>query len=1113
MKLGRLVRAGLWHHRRTHLGVLAGVAVATATLTGALVVGDSVRGTLARRASERIGAADLALLGGDRVFRPELADALADEGDRAAAVLMLPGVLSTADRSRRVHDVGVLGVDARFFELSPAHTAQRGDRGDAVTPPAPGQGLLSEELARRLDVDVGARLVLRVDQPSAIPRDMALAPDDVTQAVRIEVAGVVGDEDLGSFALFAGHQAPANLFVDRDWLGDELELSSGGGRANVLLVDVAGELAAGADAVRQRLSAAWSLADASLAIAELDADTSELSTERIFFDDAVVDALEAARDVELGGVFTYFVNALRAGQRSTPYSMVTGLGALAGELPAGWEALRPAAPDGIVCNRWLADDLALEPGARLELDYWTVAASGRLVERSSAFTVERIVELAGAAADPAWMPDFPGLADADSCRDWEPGTPVDLDRIRDVDEDYWDEWRGTPKAFITLERARELWHSRFGALSAVRFAPEAEPAVRALLRRIDPASIGLELRDLRTPAEAASASPTDFGGLFLGLSFFLIVAALLLTAQLFLFGVESRASELGLLSAVGFTRRRVARAVLLETTAVAALGALVGLPLGLAYTRAMIFGLTSAWAGAVAGVELDFHVEAGTLALGYGCSMLATFVAVGLALRRQLREPTIRLTARRGGVELRPSARAGGRPPILVAVLCCSSIVAAAALVVAFREATGTRAAGAFFGAGALLLVAGLTLARAFLRRPGADAAGLSGIAALGRRNARRRPGRSLATVALMAIGTFLVLAVGVHRIGPTPPTTERSAGTGGFAFYGRTSLAVAHDLDTPAGRDFFALPEDALRGVDFIPLRVRSGDDASCLNLARPSRPRLLGVDPDELARRRAFSFAATIEEVESPWTLLSAERADGAIPAIGDTTSLTWQLKKGIGDRIEYRDEHGRTFEVVIVAALADTVLQGDLIIATEHFEERYPTEGGHRRFLVDAPLAGRAELRATLERALADVGLSLEPTAERLDAFHAVQNTYLTIFELLGALGVLLGGVGLGAVSLRNGIERRSELALCAALGFRARAIRRLVVSEHAFLLLLGAAVGGGAALAAVLPAAGAGEAAVGRTLWTIAAIGANGFLWILLAARSVDVRAPDLVLREE
>jgi ABC-type antimicrobial peptide transport system permease subunit len=65
------------------------------------------------------------------------------------------------------------------------------------------------------------------------------------------------------------------------------------------------------------------------------------------------------------------------------------------------------------------------------------------------------------------------------------------------------------------------------------------------------------------------------------------------------------------------------------------------------------------------------------------------------------------------------------------------------------------------------------------------------------------------------------------------------------------------------------------------------------------------------------------------------------------------------------------------------------------------------------------------------------------------------------------LLLGSVGLGIVVLRNVLERRGELALLLAVGFRPRVLRWLVLSEHGALLLTGLGVGVLAALVAVLP----------------------------------------------
>ena len=265
-------------------------------------------------------------------------------------------------------------------------------------------------------------------------------------------------------------------------------------------------------------------------------------------------------ELPLVGVFTYFVNELRSGHRSTPYSTVAGIGPLTAAAEAeleeeglDWRSVVPAdlAGDELVLGAWLADDLRAGPGDPVELSYYVPGADRRLVEVTHGFRVRGTAPVAGLAADRGLMPDFPGLADSENCRDWEPGIPIDLDRIRDVDEAYWDTYRGTPKAFLSLAAARSFWSGRFGELTAVRASLYRRAALEEGLRaELDPAAVGLFFRDVRTPALAASRSATDFGGLFLGLSLFLIAAPLLLTALLFAFSVEQRSREIGLLLAL-----------------------------------------------------------------------------------------------------------------------------------------------------------------------------------------------------------------------------------------------------------------------------------------------------------------------------------------------------------------------------------------------------------------------------------------------------------------------------------------------------------------------------------------------------------------------------------
>lgn len=1096
MTLLTLARRSLTYHLRAHLGVLAGATIGSAALIGALIVGDSVRHSLRETALQRIGKAELALVANDRFFRAELADDIANDDDtaRAASLIVLPGTATASDASARANQVQINGVDRRFWDF-------------ARTPPdladiAPDQVVLNEPLARQLDASVGDTILLRFFKPSLLSRDTALAPqDDVSTAARLEVSAIVADDAYGRFSLRANQIAPYNAFVNLDMLSERIEQP---GRANLMLVE--GLDAAGAGA---RLKANWQLEDVELELREIPAvDQVELRTSRVFLDPPKVNA---ALKVAPAGqpVLTYFANEISSTDGSTPYSMIAALG----------EPLVPEemSDDEIIINEWLAEDLGAEPGDEIRVRYYELDAGASMREGAAGFTVRSVVPMTGLAADPNLMPPFPGVADAEETRDWNTGFELEVDRIRDKDEDYWDDHRGTPKAFITRDRGVSLWSNRFGEETALRWSrTDLDPDTfrTALLNELEPASVGLNFEPVRERALAASSGGVDFGGLFIGFSLFLIAAALLLMALLFKFGVEQRAGEMGTLLAMGFRAGQVRRLLLWEGGALAFVGSVLGAIGGHFYARAMLLGLTSVWSEAIGGTTLLFHASPASLVGGVVGGTLVGVAAIWFAVRRQAALPA-RVLLAEGAESVHQSADGGrSRTGLTIGVI---GLIGAAGLTVAALQKGLGGAAPEFFGVGALLLIAGLAFVSFWFQRMTVRAELLAAtsrpafnLPTLGLRSCTRRGTRSIATIALLASGTFLIVAIAAFRLDAEQDAGDRASGTGGFALIGESALPVAKNLNTTAGREFYGLRAAAMEGVEFVSFRVRAGDDASCLNLNMAQNPRLIGVDPTELARRDAFTFAQVLggANEEQPWLSLLPENLDldpplapDEIPAIGDANSIKYALQTRVGASVDYTDEQGRPFRVRLVGAVANSILQGNLVIAEQAFLQRFPSESGHRMFLIDAPSNAVSDVSAALSRGLSDAGLELTPAVDRLNAFNAVQNTYLGTFQVLGGLGLLLGSVGLGVVVLRNVLERRGELGLMMALGFRRRELQRLILGEHGVLLVLGLFIGLFAAVIAILPALiGSGAEPPWRTLpLTLVAVLLNGVLWTWIATR--------------
>lgn len=410
-----------------------------------------------------------------------------------------------------------------------------------------------------------------------------------------------------------------------------------------------------------------------------------------------------------------------------------------------------------------------------------------------------------------------------------------------------------------------------------------------------------------------------------------------------------------------------------------------------------------------------------------------------------------------------------------------------------------------FFGAGALLLVAGVTFVWQVVRKAG-ERSGMLSIFALGAANAARRTWRSVTMAGLLASGTFLVLAVSAMKEDPFRHAGERWSGTGGFGLLVETSIPVLDSIESAKGRLVFGLDRDrVLEGVSLVPVKKKEGDDASCLNLNRPMSPPLLGIEPGDFSSRGAF---ASKGGGNNPWTLLEQPLPSGVVPGLaGDMTTLQWGLRKNAdprdGGELAYVDERGIPFKVRLVGVLPErtTVFQGSVLIPARDFNERYPSEDGWRLFLADVPDGKAEQVRAALGARLATRGGDVTRTTDRLKAFAEVEETYLAMFLVLGGLGMILGAAGTMVVVARNIAERRGELALLHALGFTRRQVGRVVLAEHWLAAGLGLAVGVASAALAVWPAV---AAAGGKMPWGPMALLVGGLAATALGGTALAVR---------
>src|SRR5262245_51758128 len=391
MNSRRLVLRGLTYCWRTNIAVVVGVATAVAVLAGALLVGDSVRGSLRDLVVQRLGRTDLTLTSSG-FFREQLADDLnaheAFPADFAATAPMIavPGVVTVQESGRRAGRVSVYGVDERFWRfhgVSPA--AAMGER----------DGLVSTALARQLDIPPEAALLVRVQRPSDMPLESLQGKkDDLGRTLRTIVRGVVPDASLGEFSLAPQQGDVLAVFVPLARLQEEMEVQA---RVNTVLV--AAQHAARSDAVSRLTSIVRSTAtldDVGLRVRSAQNETTLIAES----DSAVIDDQQAAvieRAFMASGllphrVFTYLANTIRDGDREIPYSLVSALDLATLPAPPSLAppTIRPSArprrsasggeaepPNAIVLNHWAADDLRARVGDTISMDYYVWEDPGR----------------------------------------------------------------------------------------------------------------------------------------------------------------------------------------------------------------------------------------------------------------------------------------------------------------------------------------------------------------------------------------------------------------------------------------------------------------------------------------------------------------------------------------------------------------------------------------------------------------------------------------------------------------------------------------------------------------------------------------------------------------
>lgn len=1097
MTLFTLLLRNIRFYRKEHLLLLMGLIVSTAVLTSALIIGDSIQHSLQQIVDQRLGTTQHIIVTQERFFPAGYASKLAQQLKvETAPVLLLRGSVGAVESDQRIAAVEISGVNEHFWRIGNTEPLKL----------LANEVVINEKTAQQLQVTSGDELLLRIEKARFVTDNSPFVPDDENSiTLRLTVKAIIGADDFGNFNIRTDQITPYNLFVNLETLSSLILNDT---YANLMLI---GENKFSAEQINDSITKSWNLDVMNLELDMLDEQQQwELRSASIFMEDKLLQVLQKA-GLQPIPVMSYLINFIHANGQATPYSFASGMKEYPGI---------DLSKDEIMVNQWLADDLQLQLNDTVALEYFIAGPFRKLITEKSSFVVKHIIPVQGFAADPSLMPAFEGLAGVESCSNWNAGIPMEFSKIRDKDEDWWSKHKGTPKAFISYDKAVELWSKEFGNSTSIRFDARTSPdSIRAaILQGLQPGNTGMNIVDVRNDSRWSASNAVDFAGLFLALSFFLLLAAFLLSGLLFSMMITQRENEQGSYRALGIPSSTLRSIYFSEGMMNALIGSIIGVVAGIGSSYLILYFLNSIWFDIVRTSAIDVYIAPGTLVMGAISNLIVAAIVIGIVLRRQLRKQIGRM--QKNTTILGEKFSTGTRKRL---VLTAALSGFHGLLLLGYSIAKDLHQNSTLlFLSGFLLLVALISLAALVIHRAGNLHTATTPIN-LDIQNTASTPfglairhlyfdwKRNTTLISILSIGIFIVLATGAFRVDFTRDAEKSSSGTGGYDWFITTQIGFKSDLNTPEGLSKTAL-DDLPEGTRFVQMHRFESDDASCLNLNRVMRPSVLGLDPATFIERQSFSFVKKMNQShDSPWQLLQHDIGPRRIPAIADQTVITWGLGLSVGDSIAYLNERGDTIQHILVAGLVNSVFQGHLLISEENFTTHFPSNSGSKVMLADFPAINEnfetettsqeAETKALLEGALRNYGVEIQHASDRLAMFNSVTNTYLDIFLAMGGIALLLGTFGIAILLIRSVHSRRHIFAMMQAVGIPIRQLYQIIGIEYLILLGTGITIGVVAAVVASLSgllAAGAGVPYV-LLISIVLLFKLSGIFWIYIAAR--------------
>ena len=585
----QLIRSNLSCYRRFYLLIAMATIIMVAVTTGSMMVGDSVRMTLVKRVTDRLGDTESVIYNSSGYMDATLVDALSNE---AWGAVMTDGFVQI---NGQLIPVNVWGVDNLR-------------NGTAV---ADGDALINAQLAKESGIGADDDIVLRLAKNGLIPSGSLFVTQNYTTSLRLSCAGVVTASDGGNISLRNEQTIPLNIFVNRAMLNDLLET---GDKVNIIL-----------SATRvgvKELNQAWNVEMAGMKYVKKE-NCTEITTDRVFMQDGLIDHL-CDNNQNPNRLYSYLANFIRLDEKSVPYSFVTAMDSYEG---------KTLAADEILLSDYTARRIGAKVGALVSVCYFKMKGLKRLETDSIQLKVSAIIPMQDWVKDGTLSADFPGLTDVERCTEWDSDLPINLDLITDEDEQYWNDYRSTPKAIVPYKSVINDWKTVFGSATGIRVDNDEVD-----FSGIDAQMCGVQVVLPREAGLYGAMNGVDFAGLFLALGFFIIVSALLLMYSPLSEMYWQRRNEIHVLQSLGWSKKRIQGMLVQEACPTILVAIIIGVVAGVIYTWLIMFLLGNVWQGATQtdGFSVSFNLL--TVFVGIVVSLLLSIFVLWLAVRNGIKK-------------------------------------------------------------------------------------------------------------------------------------------------------------------------------------------------------------------------------------------------------------------------------------------------------------------------------------------------------------------------------------------------------------------------------------------------------------------------------------------